>query len=136
MLALSPAHPIPLPLTCPLPLTPTPTPTSPQVGSKLDILNVMSYDASNAFSTTEAYDAYRSLFSGTILMGVEVPQEAWGGHVITVAEAQSTAAYLRAHGGDGMMIWSLQKSGTPSASTLSQTICTSFGLSGCSTPLP
>lgn len=41
-------------------------------------------------------------------MGVEVPPEAWGGHVITVAEAQNITSYIKSHGGDGMMIWSLQ----------------------------
>ena len=100
------------------------------------MVNVMSYDASDAYSTTEAYDAFRSLFAGTILMGVEVPPEAWGGQGITVAEAQSTASYLTAHGGKGMFIWSLQKSGTPSAQTLSTTICTSLGLANCNAPLP
>ncbi|KAL4447578.1 hypothetical protein ABPG75_004797 [Micractinium tetrahymenae] len=105
------------------------------VGDKLDILNVMSYDASNAFNAKEAYDAYRSLFKGQILMGVEVPPEAWGGHVITVPEAQDLTAYVMAHGGDGMMIWSLQKSGTPSAQTLSTTICNTLGMGSCSDPL-
>lgn len=56
----------------------------------------------------QALDAHRSLFAGQILMGVEVPPEAWGGHVITVAECQDLAAYVRSAGGDGMMIWSLQ----------------------------
>lgn len=69
------------------------------------------------------------------MAALQVPPEAWGGHVITVAEAQETAAYLRQNGGDGMFIWSLQKSGTPSAQTLSTTICNSLSLGGCSTPL-
>ena len=55
-------------------------------------VQVMSYDASNAYNVTEAYNAYRSLFSGKILMGIEVPPEAWGGHVTSVAEVSTLAA--------------------------------------------
>lgn len=36
----------------------------------------MSYDASNAYDTKEAYDAYRSLYKGQLLMGVEVGRDA------------------------------------------------------------
>lgn len=95
----------------------------------------MSYDAGPTYDPKEALDAYRALYSGRILMGVQVPPEAWGGHVITVQECQQTAAYVKANGGDGMMLWSLQKAGTPSAQTLSTTICNSLGLGSCSTPL-
>lgn len=106
-----------------------------QVGDKLDILNVMSYDASPALNVAECYDAYRSLFKGQILMGVEVPPEAWGGHEITLEEARSITAYIKAHGGDGMMIWSLQKPGTPSAQALSTVICTELGMGNCTAPI-
>lgn len=68
----------------------------------------MSYDAGPTYSPKQALDAYRSLYSGRILLGVQVPPEAWGGHVITLAEAQDTTAYVKAAGGDGMMLWSLQ----------------------------
>lgn len=133
----------------------------------------MSYDASNAYNPKEALDAYRSLFKGQILMGVEVPPEAWvsalalhaaqkrglavaprrrpapaanrrqpppplplqGGHVITIPEAQDLSAYVRSAGGDGMMIWSLQKPGTPSAQDLSTAICNTLGMGGCAAPL-
>ncbi|PSC67018.1 chitinase [Micractinium conductrix] len=44
-------------------------------GDQLDILNVMSYDAGPTYKPKEALDAYRSLFKGRILMGVEVPPE-------------------------------------------------------------
>ena len=38
-------------------------------------------------------------------------------------------------GGDGIMLWSLQKSGTPSAQALSTAVCNSLGLAGCADPL-
>lgn len=106
-----------------------------EVGDKLDVVNVMSYDAGPLYNPNEAYDAHRSLFKGQILMGVEVPPEAWGGHVITLEEARNTTAYIRSAGGDGMMIWSLQKSGIPSAQALSAEICNTLGMGGCATPL-
>jgi len=110
---------------------PTHALTSPPHASPL----LLPADAGTSFSPKEAYDAHRSLFKGQILMGVEVPPEAWGGHEITVQEAQDTTAYVKANGGDGMMIWSLQKGGTPSAQTLSTTICNTLGMGGCAAPL-
>lgn len=104
-------------------------------GADLDLLNVMSYDASNALNVTEAYDAYRALFPGAIAMGVEVPPEAWGGHVLTLPEVAQIADYLKAHGGNGMMLWSLQKPGSPSPAAISNVICNKFSLGACSTPL-
>jgi chitinase len=95
----------------------------------------MSYDAGPSYDTKEAYDAYRSLYKGQLLMGVEVPPESWGGHVITVAELQETAAHIKANGGDGMMLWSLQKSGSPSGQTLSTAACNALGMGGCASPI-
>lgn len=97
----------------------------------------MSYDAGNSYSPKEALDAHRALFPppGQILLGVQVPPEAWGGHVITQAECADIAAYVRQANGDGMMLWSLQKPGTPSAQQLTTTICTSLALGNCSAPL-
>lgn len=83
----------------------------------------------------EALDAYRSLFAGPVLMGVEVPPEAWGGNVITLAAAEDLARYVRSTGGGGMMIWSLQKGGVPSAQQLSSAICNILGLGSCAAPL-
>lgn len=52
-----------------------------------------------------AYDAHRSLFSGSILMGLEVAPEAWGGHVVSIPEVQALAEYVKPRGGNGMMLW-------------------------------
>jgi hypothetical protein len=41
-------------------------------GNKIDLLNVMSYDASNAYDPVVALTAYRAIYSGQINMGVEV----------------------------------------------------------------
>eukprot|EP00887_Chlorella_sp_A99_P003179 scaffold9.g3179.t1 len=99
-------------------------------------MSVMSYDASNLYNVTEGYDAYRSLFpTGQILMGIEVPPEAWGGHVTSITEVNSICSYVKAHGGNGLMLWSLQKGGTPSAADISAAACTCLGLPSCGTRL-
>ena len=103
------------------------------VGDKLDQVNVMSYDASNAYNPIEALDAYSYYFSKTILMGVEVAPEAWGGHVITIAEVNEIANAVVQKGSGGMMIWSLQKRAGqgPTAEQISQTVCNDLGLQRC-----
>ena len=47
------------------------------VGSKLDQLNVMSYDAGPTYSPQQAFDAYSAIFAGRLAMGVEPAPEAW-----------------------------------------------------------
>ena len=104
------------------------------VGTKLDLLNIMSYDASNAYNPKEALDAYRYYFKGDIVLGVEVANEAWGGHVINIPEVESISDYVKAKGGNGMMLWSIQKPADqgPTATQISQTICSKLGLLKCS----
>ena len=103
------------------------------VGNQLDIIMVMSYDASNAYDPKEALDAYQSYFAGPVALGVEVANEAWGGHVTSLAEVESLANYVVAQGGAGLMLWSLQKPADagPSALAISQLACTKLGLQRC-----
>jgi hypothetical protein len=42
-------------------------------GSKLDMLNTMSYDASSDYNPKQAYNAYRAIYSGLITMGAHPP---------------------------------------------------------------
>jgi chitinase len=108
-------------------------------GSDLDVVNVMSYDAGTSYDPVQAYQAYKYYYpSGIILMGVEVPPEAWGGHVYTVQNTQQLAGNITG-ANDGMMIWAVQKvpTGTvndtnPDANLLGNTICNSLELSTCS----
>jgi chitinase len=104
------------------------------VGDQLDLLNVMSYDASPVFDSRQAFDAYKTYFKGDIAMGVEVANEAWGGHVITLPEVDALADHVLANGGAGLMLWSLQKQADqgPTAQQISQRACTKLGLPNCS----
>lgn len=104
-----------------------------QASAALDLLQVMSYDASPAFNPIDALKAYKNYFKGAVVMGVEVPPEAWGGHVYTIPEIDSLADAVKQNNGAGMMLWSIQKAGP--AQSFSTEICNKFALGNCSAPL-
>jgi hypothetical protein len=66
----------------------------------------------------------------------QVPPEAWGGNVVTLAQVDDLTAYAKANGGSGMMIWSLHKKGTPSAQDILTHACTGLGGANCAAALP
>jgi chitinase len=116
-------------------------------GQEIDMVHVMSYDAGTTYNPSEALTAYTHYFRGPISMGVQVPPEAWGGHVYTLEEVIALAKSVIAtaseqHKPAAMMLWSLQKkpNGTasptnPNAQMIATTICNELGLTGCSDPL-
>ena len=113
----------------------------------LDMLNVMAYDAGNTYDPQEALAAYAHYFSGPINMGIEVPPEAWGGHVYTLSKINRLTSAVVAlaatrHVPPGMMLWSLQKqiqgtpsSDNPSGSMIATAICTGLSLEHCADPI-
>jgi chitinase len=106
------------------------------VGTLLDGIFIMSYDASSDYLPKTALDAYRSLYKGPLLLGVEVPPEAGGGHQLTLQELDDFNNYVKSHGGQGIMLWSLQKQGNPSPTQVGQSVCRSFGLKDCNGEIP
>ena len=63
-----------------------------QVGSLLDIVSVMAYDAGyQHYDPLVAYDQYRALAPNTtvVTIGLEIPPEAWGGAVLVVNDADA-----------------------------------------------
>jgi chitinase len=99
----------------------------------LDFINVMSYDAGPTYDPKVALAAYQHYFKGKIAMGIEVPPEAWGGHVETTGEIDALAgAVMQARSG-GLMLWSIQKQG-PGQSFATE-MCGQLGLSGCAAPM-
>ncbi|GAA6616168.1 cellulose binding domain-containing protein [Scytonema sp. NUACC26] len=114
---------------------------SPEAAA-IDQLNVMSYDAGSTYNPQEALAAYQNYFSGKVVMGVEVPPEAWGGHVYTIPEVQSLGQAVVNKNAAGLMLWSLQKQpqGTPSdnnptAEAIAKTSCQILSLGNCEQPL-
>jgi chitinase len=99
----------------------------------LDLVNVMSYDAGTSYSPAQALQAYQHYFSGRIAMGIEVPPEAWGGHVETLPEIDALAGAVVSSGGAGLMLWSLQKAGP--AQQFATEACSQLGLGNCAAPL-
>lgn len=108
----------------------------------IDQLNVMSYDASPEYDPKVALAAYQNYFKGKIVMGVEVPPEAWGGHVYTIPEVRGLAQAVVDSNAAGMMLWSLQKQPNevpsetnPDAQMMAQAVCETLSLGDCQLPL-
>lgn len=104
-----------------------------QAGDALDLVNVMSYDASPAYDPKQALAAYQHYFKGAIAMGIEVPPEAWGGHVETVTEIDALADAVGASNAAGLMLWSIQKQGP--TQQFATEMCTKLALADCATPM-
>ena len=107
------------------------------VGSLLNMVFIMSYDAGITYDPKEAFNAYTALYKGDVMLGVEVAKEASGDHVISINEVNSLAEYVKSKNGAGMTLWSLQEQNTagPTADSIGQAACTSLGLTQCSCPL-
>lgn len=108
----------------------------------IDQLHVMSYDAGTSYNPQEALAAYQNYFSGKVVMGVEVPPEAWGGHVYTIPTVENLAQEVVNKNAAGLMLWSLQKQpeGTvsndnPNAEMIAKTSCQILSLGNCEQPL-
>jgi len=112
-----------------------------QNGQQLDMINVMSYDAGDSYVPSRALQAYSYYYNGIINMGVEVPPEAWGGHIYTVSDINQLGASVMARPTAGMMLWSAQKQGgsdspsNPDANLQAATICNILKLSDCAAPI-
>ena len=94
--------------------------------------------ASTGFDPQESFRAHRAYYpNAAISLGFEVPPEAWGGNIQTLADVTKNSAYVRAQGGaGGTMVWSLPKQGTPSAQSIVTTACQAMGMAGCAAALP
>lgn len=89
-------------------------------GHLLDWINIMSYDAGNTYEPLTAFKAYRKYFSGPLMLGTEVPPEAWGGHIITLEEVEKYVNCILddEKNNNGIFVWSYKKNGTPSCSSI------------------
>ena len=108
----------------------------------IDQLHIMSYDAGTTYNPQEALAAYQNYFKGKIVLGVEVPKEAWGGNVYTLTKVSNLAQVVVDKNAAGLMLWSLQKQpeGTPSddnptAEMMARIVCKVFILNNCQQPL-
>ena len=111
-------------------------------GAMIDQLHVMSYDAGLTYNPQEALAAYQNYFKGKVVMGVEVPPEAWGGNVYTLAKIRNLTQAVVNKNAAGLMLWSLQKQpdktpseDNPTAEMITKTACQALSLSNCQQPL-
>jgi len=106
------------------------------VGKTLDIVNIMAYDVSQPpYNPKEALRAFQSIYSGKVVLGLEIAPEGAGNHTLTLSEVSSLADYVLQEKAAGLMLWHLQKTpgGTisdsnPDASLVSKEICKKLSL--------
>jgi len=93
-------------------------------GSQLDWINIMSYDAGPTYDPLVAFSAYRSYYNGPLMLGCEVPPEAWGGHILNLEEVKTYCKHVSSDSvsSNGIFVWSYQKPGTPSCSDIINTV--------------
>jgi hypothetical protein len=97
-------------------------------GHQLDWINIMTYDASDAFSPTKAYEAHRSYYKGPLLIGGEVPPESWGGHILDLTKVKAYSEYVKKDTSclNGIFVWSWNKQGFPSCDQILSTAIETF----------
>ncbi len=103
-------------------------------GSKLNYINLMSYDGGEYYDPREGYESYRAIYSGPINMGIEIAPEGAGGALLklnadpgTVYDAEMLTGqnniatkyynvetlvnYIKnkGHSNDGFMVWQIWK---------------------------
>ena len=106
-------------------------------GFQLDFICIMSYDAGPTYDAITAYEAFSSVFSGPLLIGEEVPPEAWGRHVLNLKEVETHCQYLmKKPNTSGLFVWSYQKSGSPNCMDIIKTANNIFKNNSNVTPLP
>ncbi|GGS01555.1 Ig-like domain-containing protein [Deinococcus sedimenti] len=104
------------------------------LASRIDRVNLMSYDGGTYYDPREGYESYRAIYPGPIAMGLEIAPEGSGGAVLklnapagTVYDAEmntgtnneatryynvdTLTTFLKNKGrpGDGMMLWQIWK---------------------------
>lgn len=87
-------------------------------GMNLDWINLMAYDAGKAYRVVEAFQQYRRIFKGSIMIGLEVGTQAWGGALLSNDDVVEALKIVNDDGvkGNGVFVWAYQKEcgGTPS----------------------
>ena len=108
------------------------------VGGLIDQVNVMSYEMQIGYSPKEALDAYRSVYKGPILLGVEVPPEGSSPHVLSIGELSSLEAFVVEEKFAGILLWSLQSkpqgvasASNPTVDMIADSICKGLRLAHC-----
>lgn len=109
-----------------------------EAGDAIDMVLIMAYDADeghSGYSSKQAFDAYQNYYDGPLFLGIEIPPEGWGHHVLTQQKAVELARYVNDNGGAGMMVWGITKYNKAEpgvdAQCLAMSMCTELGRDDC-----
>jgi chitinase len=111
------------------------------LASEIDILTILAYDAGSLFDPQRALAAYRAIWPGRLLLGVQVPPSDNSGPPYPVTRLATLSATAAQDPFGGMMLYHLEAIGggssdNPDAVLAAQAICTGLGRTGCAAPLP
>lgn len=91
-----------------------------QVGSQIDFINLMNYDAGKQWDYKNAYLSYKLYYSKPIYFGLEVGQQGWGDAYLTLDDVKVVNQYLSST--DGWFVWAYFKDGNPNFKQVSDYI--------------
>lgn len=84
----------------------------------LDMINIMSYDAGSSYDPIQAFNAYRKIYSGQILLGMEVGKPGWdpdmnNPFILSENQVLKLADFLKTQQKAGWFVWEYFKQGQP-----------------------
>jgi|DEB19_MinimDraft_2_1074335.scaffolds.fasta_scaffold00286_12 hypothetical protein len=86
------------------------------LNAPLDLVNIMAYDAGPEYNPIKAWNAYKKVFKGALMLGFEVGQQGWGGYLLKAEDVVRDTAFIKVNGTveDGIFVWCDKKEGNPS----------------------
>ncbi len=110
---------------------------------EIDLLTIMAYEAGRSYDPDRAYAAYRAIWPGPLLLGVQVPPDKTGGPDYSVPRLKHYAGGQAAQPLGGIMLYSLSRDSpaggspaVPDAALAARTLCEALGRGGCEARLP
>lgn len=88
-----------------------------KVGSMLDWINIMAYDAGNweMYNPISAFNCFRIYYEGPLHLGIQVGKQGWGDHLVSENEVAIICDRISKEVIEsGIFVWSYKKEGTPS----------------------
>ncbi len=115
----------------------------PAAGS-IDLVSIMAYEAGATYNPWDAFQAYRAVWPGPLVLGFHVPPQRQPNEPVhTLAFITDLTARVRQDPAGGVMLYSLSavppgpiSPVNPDAKAAAATICRALDLQGCGQPLP
>ncbi|MEP9377263.1 glycosyl hydrolase family 18 protein [Aquabacter sp. CN5-332] len=111
--------------------------------AQLDLVSIMSYDAGPHYRPQEAFRAYRRVWKGPLMLGVQVEPGTSGGPRFTVDYTRRMLDSVTSDPGAGAMLYALRLKppgdigpDNPDDRYLAPAICMALNLAKCSAPVP